>query len=189
MSAIDPQLAVDNVRTMETLPDNSAAQSRVTAWLVGMFAILALLLAAIGVYGVLAYLVTQRTREIGLRIALGARPGSVLQLVVGHSLRLSVLGIAIGVVGALMLGPSIESQLYGVEPRDAATLAAVAFSLLTIAIIASYIPPDGPLGSIPLRPFARNESEVEGRRRQRGYHSSTRPGALAARVRSAGGAR
>jgi ABC-type antimicrobial peptide transport system permease subunit len=105
-----------------------------------MFAILALLLAAIGVYGVLAYLVTERTREIGLRIALGARPGSVLQLVVGHSLRLSLAGIAVGVAGALLLGPSIESQLYGVKPRDAATLAAVALSLLAIAILASYIP-------------------------------------------------
>jgi len=112
----------------------------VTAWLVGMFAILALLLAAIGVYGVLAYLVTQRTREIGLRIALGARPGSVLQLVVGHSLRLSVIGISLGVAGALLLGPSIESQLYGVKPRDAATLVVVALSLLAIAILASYLP-------------------------------------------------
>jgi len=140
IGALDPQLAVYNVRTMETLMENTAAQPRVTAWLVGMFAMLALLLAAIGVYGVLAYLVTQRTREIGLRIALGARPGSVLQLVVGHSLRLSLSGISLGVAGALLLGPSIESQLYGVKPRDAATLAAVALSLLTIAILASYLP-------------------------------------------------
>jgi predicted permease len=140
VAAIDPQLAVYNVRTMETLIENNAAQPRVTAWLVGMFAILALLLAAIGVYGVLAYLVTQRTREIGLRIALGARPASVLQLVVGHSLRLSAIGIAIGVAGALLLAPAIESQLYGVKPRDAATLAIVALSLLTVAILASYLP-------------------------------------------------
>jgi putative ABC transport system permease protein len=140
VGAIDPQLAVYNVRTMEALIDNNAAQPRVTAWLVGMFAILALLLAAIGVYGVLAYLVTQRTREIGLRIALGARPRSVLQLVVGHSLRLSAIGISFGVVGALLLGPSIESQLFGVKPRDAATLVVVALSLLAVAVLASYIP-------------------------------------------------
>ena len=140
VGALDPQLAVFNVRTMETMLENNAAQPRVTAWLVGMFAILALLLAAIGVYGVLAYLVTQRTREIGVRIALGARPGSVLRLVVGHSLRLSVAGIALGVGGALLAGPAIESQLFGVKPRDPATLAAAALSLLTIAIVASYIP-------------------------------------------------
>jgi putative ABC transport system permease protein len=89
---------------------------------------------------VLAYLVTQRTREIGVRIALGARPASVLHLVVGHSLRLSSIGVALGVLGALMIGPAIESQLYGVKPRDPATLVVVALSLLVIAILASYIP-------------------------------------------------
>jgi putative ABC transport system permease protein len=140
VGAIDPQLAVFNVCTMETLLETNTAQPRVTAWLVGMFAALALLLAAIGVYGVLAYLVTQRTREIGVRIALGARPASVLHLVVGHSLRLSSIGVALGVLGALMIGPAIESQLYGVKPRDPATLVVVALSLLVIAILASYIP-------------------------------------------------
>jgi predicted permease len=140
VGAADPQLAVFNVRTMKALQDNNAAQPRVTAWLVGMFALLALLLAAIGVYGVLAYMVTQRTREIGLRIALGARPRSVLQLVVGHSLRLSAIGITVGIGAALMLGPAIESQLYGVKPRDISTLVAVAAALMAIAILASYIP-------------------------------------------------
>jgi putative ABC transport system permease protein len=140
VSAIDPQLAVFNVRTMETLMATSTTQPRVTAWLVGLFAVLALLLAAIGVYGVLAYLVTQRTREIGLRIALGARPGSVLRLVVGHSLRLSLAGIALGIIGAVWLAPYIESQLFGVKPRDAVTIGGVAVSLFTIALLASYIP-------------------------------------------------
>jgi putative ABC transport system permease protein len=140
ISAIDPQLAVFNVRTMETLIANSTAQPRVTAWLVGMFAVLALLLAAIGVYGVLAYLVTQRTREIGVRIALGARPRSVLQLVVGHSLRLSIAGVGLGVIAAVWLAPSIETQLFGIRPRDTATLVAVPLALLAVATIASYIP-------------------------------------------------
>ena len=140
VSAADPQLAVFNVRTMDTLIENGTAQPRLTAWLVGLFAALALLLAGIGVYGVLAYLVTQRTREIGLRIALGAGPASVLRLVVGHSLRLSVIGIAIGAAAALALAPTIESQLYGVRPRDVATLAAVSLSLLAIALLAGYLP-------------------------------------------------
>jgi len=140
VSAADPQLAVFNVRTMETLLETSTAQPRLTAWLVGLFAVLALLLAAIGVYGVLAYLVTQRTREIGLRLALGARPGSVLRLVVGHSFRLSAIGVALGAAAALLLGPAIESQLYGVRPRDAATLAAVSAALLAVALLAAYLP-------------------------------------------------
>lgn len=140
VSGLDPQLAVYNVRTMETLLQNNNAQPRITAWLVGGFALLALLLAGLGVYGVLAYLVTQRTREIGVRLALGARPASVRRLVVGHSLRLSLLGVALGTVAAVLLGPVLESQLFGVPARDAATLTAVPIALLCIAIMASYIP-------------------------------------------------
>jgi putative ABC transport system permease protein len=140
VSALDPQLAVFNVRSMETLMAANTTQPRVTAWLVGMFAMLALLLAAIGVYGVLAYLVTQRTREIGVRIALGAQPASVLGLVVGHSLRLSVAGIVLGAAVAFLLAPQIQTQLYQVQPRDPATLAAVSLSLLAISVLASYVP-------------------------------------------------
>src|SRR5262249_21044082 len=140
VSAIDPQLAVFNVRTMATLLDTNAAQPRITAWLVGGFAALALLLAGTCGYGVLAYLVTQRTREIGVRIALGARPSAVLGLVVGHSLRLSLVGVGLGIVGALLLAPAIESQLFGVQPRDATTLAVVSVSLLAVALAAGYIP-------------------------------------------------
>ena len=140
VSAIDPQLAVFNVRTMETLLETNVTQPRVTAWLFGMFAALALLLAAIGVYGVLAYLVTQRTREIGVRLALGARPASVRRLIVGHSLRLSLWGIAVGAAGALAAADVLESQLFGIKPRDPMTLAAVAVSLLGVALLASYVP-------------------------------------------------
>jgi putative ABC transport system permease protein len=140
VSGIDPQLAVFNVRSMEALMAANTTQPRVTAWLVGMFAMLALLLAAIGVYGVLAYLVTQRTREIGVRIALGAQPGAVLGLVVGYSLRLSVAGILLGAAAAFLLAPQIQTQLYQVRPRDPATLIAVSLSLLTISVLASYLP-------------------------------------------------
>ena len=140
VNAIDPQLAVFNVRTLDTLLQTNIAQPRINAWLFGMFAGLALLLAAIGVYGVLAYLVTQRTREIGVRLALGAHPASVRRLVVGHSLRLSLTGIALGAIGALLAAPAIESQLFGVRARDPLTLVAVAATLLAIALLASYLP-------------------------------------------------
>ena len=140
VNAIDPQLAVFNVRTFDTLLQTTIAQPRINAWLFGMFGGLALFLAAIGVYGVLAYLVTQRTREIGVRLALGAHPASVRRLVVGHSLRLSLTGIALGAIGALLAAPAIESQLFGVRARDPLTLAAVTVTLLAIALLASYLP-------------------------------------------------
>ena len=140
VASMDKQLPVFNVRTFDRILDTSVAQPRVTAWLVGMFGGLALLLAGIGVYGVLAYLVTQRTREIGVRLALGAAPSSVRRLVVGHSLRLSLTGIGLGAVGAVLAGPTLQSQLFGVQPRDPITLAAVAATLLGIALLASYLP-------------------------------------------------
>jgi putative ABC transport system permease protein len=140
VNAVDPQLAVFAIRTYDTLLDTNIAQPKVTAWLFGMFAGLALLLAAIGVYGVLSYLVAQRTREIGVRLALGAKPASVRGLVVGHALRLSLAGIAIGAVGALLAGPALQTQLFGVRPRDPITLGAVAAGLLAVALLASYLP-------------------------------------------------
>ena len=140
VGGLDPQLAVYNIRPMDGLLQTSTAQPRLTAWLVGSFAVLALLLAGLGVYGVLAYLVTQRTREIGVRLALGARPSSVLRLVVAHSLRLSVAGVAIGTIAAVMLGPALESQLFAVKARDAVTLSSVAIALIAIATLASYLP-------------------------------------------------
>jgi putative ABC transport system permease protein len=140
VNGLDPQLAVFNVRTFDTILETGTAQPRVTAWLFAMFAALALLLAAIGVYGVLAYLVAQRTREIGVRLALGARPSSVRRLVVGHSLRLSGAGVALGGLGALLAGPALQSQLFGVRPRDPETLALVAVTLIAIALVATYVP-------------------------------------------------
>jgi predicted permease len=140
VASLDSQLALFNVRTMEMMLNTNTAQPRLTASLVGFFALLALLLAAIGVYGVLAYLVAQRTQEIGVRMALGARPGAVLRLILGHSLWLTAIGVAAGLAGAAALGPYIESQLFGVGPRDLTTLVVVAAALTSIAILASYIP-------------------------------------------------
>jgi len=140
VSALDPALAVFNVNTMTKMLDNATAQPRLTAWLVGLFAIVALLLAAIGVYGVLAYLVAQRTQEIGVRMALGATASSVVTLVLGYALRLTGAGVVIGIVAAAILGPSLATLLFGIEPHDALTFASVAVGLVGIALVAGYLP-------------------------------------------------
>jgi ABC-type antimicrobial peptide transport system permease subunit len=105
-----------------------------------LFGGLALLLASIGVYGLLSQSVAQRTRELGVRIAVGARPGDVYRLVVGEGLRLTAIGLSAGVVMALVASRSVAALLYGIAPTDIATFAAVIGTLLTVAIAASYLP-------------------------------------------------
>jgi putative ABC transport system permease protein len=101
---------------------------------------MALLIAAIGIYAVLAYSVTQRTQEIGLRIALGAQPGRVLRLVVGEGMKIGLIGIGIGLVGAAVAAKALSTLVYGVPVRDPATFAGVALALVTIALAACFIP-------------------------------------------------
>jgi predicted permease len=137
---VDSGLALANVRTMEDWVSNSAAQPRLNAVLLGVFAAVALLIAAIGIYGVLAYSVTQRTREIGVRLALGAQPGSVLRLVIGEGMRMSVLGVLVGLAGGLALGRAVSSLVYGVPPRDPLTFAGVAAVLSLVALLACAVP-------------------------------------------------
>jgi putative ABC transport system permease protein len=108
--------------------------------LLALFAAVALVLAAVGVHGVLSYGVTQRTREIGIRMALGARPGNVLGLVVGQGARLAAVGVALGLAGAVALTRLLAALLYGVTPTDAVTLAVVVAVLAATAILASYLP-------------------------------------------------
>src|SRR5207249_3296815 len=137
---LDAELALANVRTMDQWVSNNAAQPRLNAVLLGVFAAVALLIAAIGIYGVLAYSVNQRTREIGLRMALGAQPGGVLRLVVGEGMTVVMIGIGIGLLGGLALGRALSSLVYGVPVRDPATFAGVAALLTIVALAACAIP-------------------------------------------------
>jgi putative ABC transport system permease protein len=137
---LDPSLALANVNTMDQWMSNSAAQPRLNTQLLSVFAIGALLIAAIGIYGVLAYSVNQRTREIGLRMALGATPGNVLRLVVGEGMKVVLIGVMIGLAGGLALGKAVSSLVFGVPVRDPLTFIAVAVILAAIALAACAIP-------------------------------------------------
>jgi putative ABC transport system permease protein len=137
---IDPDLPVSNVRTVADYVYNNAAQPRLNAALIGIFAALALLIAAIGVYGVLSYAVSQRTREIGLRMALGARPGNILFRVAGQGMIVSLAGIGIGIAGAYAFSRVLKSILFEVQPRDMATFGVVAVVLTVVALAACLGP-------------------------------------------------
>ena len=138
--AIDPDEATSTFRTMEDVVSRSAAGDRFNALLLGVFGGIALLLTAAGIFGVLSYLVTQRTREIGLRMALGAQRADVLGVIVGHGVRLALLGLGIGVVAAAVVTRWMSSVLFHVKPTDPLTFVAVAVVLGTVAFLASYIP-------------------------------------------------
>jgi predicted permease len=140
VQAADPNLPLYNVKTMEALLADSLAPRRFLMRLVGFFAAAALLLAALGLYGVLSYAVTERTREIGIRIALGAETGAVMRLVVGQGLRLAGTGVAIGIVSAMLFGRLIESQLFEVRSFDPLTIAAMVCALMAATVLASWLP-------------------------------------------------
>jgi hypothetical protein len=137
---IDPQLAAFGVEPLERTLARSVSQRRFVMLLLVLFAGLALTLAAVGVYGVLAYGVAQRSREIGIRLALGARPAALRRQVVGQGLLLAGAGVAIGTAGAVALARTLQSMLFGVRSTDVATLVTVAVVLLLVALGASYLP-------------------------------------------------
>lgn len=137
---LDPQLALFNVRQMEDLISQSAAQPRLNASLVALFAVVAALLAAIGIYGVLAYLVSQRTQEIGIRMALGASRPAVLRLFLARGLWLAVGGLVVGVAGSIAVGRWVGSMLFEMRARDPWTIGAAVATVAVVAIVASYIP-------------------------------------------------
>ena len=140
VAELDPELPVSTVRSMEQWVSASAAQPRLNAVLVAVFACVAVLIAAIGVYGVLSYSVQQRTREIGLRMAVGAQRGDVLRLVVREGMLVALAGIGAGLLGAMALSRVLASLLYGVPERDPATFAAVAAGLALVALAACAAP-------------------------------------------------
>jgi putative ABC transport system permease protein len=138
--AMDRDLPLENVRTMDEILGDTIADSRFNTALLSMFAGVALLLAAIGIYGVLAYTVAQRTSEIGIRMALGAQRSSVLRLVVGNGLGLTMIGVAIGVVGAIIATRTLDSLVFGVSTKDPTVFALVALALTVVAATAAAVP-------------------------------------------------
>jgi predicted lysophospholipase L1 biosynthesis ABC-type transport system permease subunit len=138
--AVDSGQPVDQLRTMQQMIGNSLAAQRLATRLLGFFAVAALFLAALGLYGVISYSVMQRTQEIGVRMALGAQRGQVLSLVVRQGLKLAGVGVGLGVVLAVILSRAVEGQLYGVTALDPLTFVSMASVLLGAAFLASYLP-------------------------------------------------
>ncbi|HMJ06366.1 MAG TPA: ABC transporter permease [Chthoniobacterales bacterium] len=138
--AIDKDQPVSDIRTMDEIVAEAVARQRFSMLLLGVFAVLALVLAAVGIYGVMSYTVAQRTREIGIRMALGAQRSDVLKMTIGQGLRLVLTGLTVGLIAALLLTRVMASLLFGVSATDPLTFAAIACILLAVALIASYIP-------------------------------------------------
>ena len=140
LTSLDKNQALSTVRTMQDVIASSVSQPRFSALLVAIFAVLALGLAVVGLYGVISYSVSQRTNEIGIRMALGATPRDILQMVLGGGVKLALIGTVIGIALALSLGRFLQSLLFEVRATDAVTLAVVSVSLLAVALAACYIP-------------------------------------------------
>jgi ABC-type antimicrobial peptide transport system permease subunit len=137
---LDPNLAASNVTTMAAQLDSTIALDRLMATLMAQFGVLAVVLAAVGLYGVMAFGVAARTREIGIRMALGAGSGRVLRQILRESALLTAIGIGLGVPGALWASRGVGSLLYGLSPTDTRTFTALAFALAGIALGAAWIP-------------------------------------------------
>jgi len=140
VSTIDPAAPLDRVETMEQLVSASVGQPRFRTALLAVFSMLALVIASIGIYGVMNYLVMQRTRELGIRLAVGATGVDVLRLVLGRAAMLIAVGLCLGLLGSVGLARLIARLLYGVTPLDPLTFAAVSLLLSAVALFASYIP-------------------------------------------------
>jgi len=140
IQAIDKDQPIAQVETLESKLDTSLSPQRFTLLLLTVFALIALSLAAAGIYGVMSYAVTQRIHEIGIRMALGARAVDVLKLVIGNGMKLALIGVVAGLAGAFVLTRLMTTLLFGVKPTDAATFALVSLGLIVVALLACYVP-------------------------------------------------
>ena len=137
---IDPALPAFAVAPLDEVVSDSVAQRRFSMLLLAAFALVALFLAAVGLYGVVAYAVSQRTQEIGVRMAIGAQRGDVLSLIVGGGMKLAAIGVVLGLVGALALSGAVRTMLFDVTPLDPASYGITALVLLAVAVLACYVP-------------------------------------------------
>jgi putative ABC transport system permease protein len=138
--ALDKEQPVSRIRTLDQIISGSVQQQRFTMLLLGVFAGVALILAAVGLYGVMSYAVTQRTHEIGIRMALGANAGNVLRLVVGHGMMLALIGVAIGLGGAFAFTQVMSKLLFAVSTTDPVTFASISVLLTGVALVACLVP-------------------------------------------------
>jgi putative ABC transport system permease protein len=143
VAAIDPDLPIDRLETMDAVIGSTVSQPRLRAFVVGLFGGLAVLLAALGIYGVTAHAVTMRQREFGIRVALGAQKAKLLSLVMGHGMRLALLGVGIGLVGALALTRVIQGLLFDIAASDPLTFVIASVSLVLVTQLASWLPARG----------------------------------------------
>ena len=137
---IDPDQPIYSPRTMNEIRAESVAGERLNLTLLSLFAGIALVLAIVGIYGVMSYSVTQRTHEIGIRMAIGARPLDVFKMILGHGMKLALIGVGVGLVGAFLLTRLMATMLFGVQPTDATTYGAISILLIGIALLACYLP-------------------------------------------------
>jgi putative ABC transport system permease protein len=137
---IDPDQPIYNPRTMDEIRAESVAPERLNLTLLSLFAGIALVLAIVGIYGVMSYSVTQRSHEIGIRMAIGARPRDVFAMILGHGMKLTIIGVVIGLVLAFVLTRLMETMLFGVAPTDATTYTAISVLLVSVALLACYLP-------------------------------------------------
>jgi putative ABC transport system permease protein len=140
VQSVDPRLPVSDAQTLEKTVSASLSERRFSLQIIALFALTALLLAGLGIYGVISYIVGERTHEIGIRVALGAQRRNLLRMILGQGLGLASAGAAIGLIGAVIVSRLMSGVLYGVRPTDPLTFAGVSVLLMSIALLACYLP-------------------------------------------------